>query len=119
VATIMLVEDNEHVAEAFKRGMGFFDPLLSILHAHTLAEAEQLVQEHGESIRVIAWDGRLPDGNSWEGAIQKARTILPDIPMVAMSGDDGNKEKQVAAGCTVAPLYKHQAARVVIGLLRL
>ncbi|HUQ92300.1 MAG TPA: EAL domain-containing protein [Bryobacteraceae bacterium] len=61
--TLLVVDDEPNHVELLRRAFANKAPPTELLHASTLKEAENLMAESGERIKLILADRRLPDGD--------------------------------------------------------
>lgn len=81
--TLLVVDDEEDVRDsigAALRGHGY-----DVLVASSGKEAVLLIREHGDRIRLMLTDIRMPEMNGHELA-RRASKALPDLEVIFMSG---------------------------------
>lgn len=93
---VLVVEDDPMVQQTLRfllTSMG-----VDCMVVDTLADARAYLDQV-DQIRLIVWDGDLHGEKSFEGTIQEFKKVFAG-PMIAGSGDNGNLDAQMAAGCT-------------------
>lgn len=96
--TILIVEDNTSVVDAFTITFEDLGYKGRLLFATKLSEINQLLKTL-EPVDAIFWDGNIIGGQTTNGTIEVAREKFPNCIMVAMSSD--LYEKQLEQGCTL------------------
>ena len=83
--TLLLVDDEQEVRDSIGevlRAYGY-----EVLLASTGEEAVSLIREHGARIGLLLTDIRMP-GMSGHELAEWARTVVPDLKVILMSGSD-------------------------------
>ncbi len=114
VQKILLVEDDVAVQELWHQQITSlrWEKSVEVFTATTLSQAQELMSAHADLV-VVAWDGNLPDGDSWNGAIQNARQILPRAHLLAIASAEDKRAWQLAAGCD-----EDYGSNIKIGVVR-
>jgi signal transduction histidine kinase len=86
VKTVLLVEDNPGDARLLREMLNEHDTHNSeLMHVACMSEAEKHLSEH--AVDLILLDLGLPDARGLE-AIRRARTAVPSVPLVVLTGSD-------------------------------
>lgn len=85
---ILIVEDNDVVAQGLSRALSMLDSRISVYRAADLQSAQQLLQ-NGPRIDVALVDLGLPDAKGIE-APTKLKIFSPDLVIVVITGDSSS-----------------------------
>ncbi len=98
---ILIVEDNMIAVDMICGELRVLRYEGQISTAKTLTEVMRLLPLIQEDLALIMWDGYL-GRNTSPNTIRAVREILPDMTMIAMSGSEEMRVKQIKAGCNFA-----------------
>ena len=86
-ATVLIVEDEALIAEVV--GENLKDAGYDVELVASAGEALGFIESHTDDIRALITDVRLGDSaNGWDVA-RRARELIPDLPVIYMTGDSG------------------------------
>ena len=85
---VLIVEDNDVVAQGLSRALSMLDPRIAVHRAADLQSAQQLLQ-NGPRIDVALVDLGLPDATGIE-APTKLKIFSPDLVIVVITGDSSS-----------------------------
>lgn len=75
---------------------------IEVVKARTKKEAVEALEK--ERYGMIVWGYALPDGPTLT-LIELARKKFPEIPMLAISNDPGERRQQMDSGCNVGAAF--------------
>ncbi len=114
---VLILEDNAETQEIFKKILG---EDVELLQAHNLKEAEDLYEEHKESIDLIALDGNVPvQWSRFKNAVELAKHIRTEyrnvLYSISLSDEIRNRFRKIWFDGIL--LMKHELVQKVLDIL--
>ena len=109
---ILIIDDDATTAHLIQRLLTLTFPSVPVGVALTALAGMTRIQEHAGDLRLVILDVHMP-GTDGRAVARHLRTILPDVPVLPLTGDVGAAADLAYLGCE-EPLFKPVGAKQII-----